>query len=236
MADKYLCLMQPHFFPAFSYFEMIAKAEKFVFLTKVQISKQSFQTRNRILLNGQANWITCSIDHSGKSKLIADTKFKDLFWKKKLIKKLTQCYADYPFGSDVNEIIEFLEVWDSSSLCDFNISLTEFVVKKLKLESNLILDSELDLSETRAARIFDLLNMHREYVYLYPNGSKKYMIADGIFKSSFVFSEFEYTPFYFETSEIRYSFVEAVAMFGWTKLINIIGNKNDTENSSIKKK
>ena len=43
--------MQPHFFPWPGYFNLISKVEKFVFLDDVQYSKNSWQSRNQILVN-----------------------------------------------------------------------------------------------------------------------------------------------------------------------------------------
>ena len=44
-------LMQPMTFPAMSLFEYISKVDKFYHLDDVQLSKQSFQTRNLLYIN-----------------------------------------------------------------------------------------------------------------------------------------------------------------------------------------
>ena len=52
-------IMQPHYFPWAGYFNLISKVnETYVFLDDVQFSKNSWQSRNQILVNGKKKWIT----------------------------------------------------------------------------------------------------------------------------------------------------------------------------------
>jgi len=48
-------IMQPHFFPWSGYFNLMSKVDKFIFLDDVQYSKNSWQSRNQILINGKKN-------------------------------------------------------------------------------------------------------------------------------------------------------------------------------------
>ena len=46
-------IMQPMYLPWAGYFNLIAAVDTFVFLDDVQLERQSWQTRNRILLGGK---------------------------------------------------------------------------------------------------------------------------------------------------------------------------------------
>ena len=159
MDKKYICLMQPHFLPAFSYFELISKVNKFIFLTDVQLSRQSFQTRNRILISDEVKWINSSISRKSSSKLIKDAEFSDLFWKATLLRKLKLNYAKCQYKNDLFEVINFIDDWDSLNLCEFNIGLIKFIVEKLNINTELLLDTSLKLPSHRGARIINLMNI-----------------------------------------------------------------------------
>ena len=57
-----VAMMQPTFLPWLGYFELIMKADKFIFLDDFQFVYRSFHRRNRILLNGKEQALTIPID------------------------------------------------------------------------------------------------------------------------------------------------------------------------------
>ena len=234
MVDKYVSLMQPHFFPAFSYFEFISRSNKFVFLTEVQLSRQSFQTRNRILVSNEVKWINSSVIRRSSSKLICDAKFSNLFWKASIIKTLKLNYSRSQYKNDLKDIIYFLEKWNSVNLCEFNISLIKFVINRLHINTEVMLDSDIELPSDRTLRIIELMKMNPEYNYLYSPGSKEYMFQDNIFNEGFKCAEFKYKNLFYETESIRLSFIEALSTFGWVGLKIMLGNQSDIKITSIR--
>src|SRR5690242_13477665 len=114
-------IMQPTFLPWAGYFHLLAEADVFVFLDDVQLSKQSWQTRNRILLNGQPHWISVPIEHRGLSQTIRETPLVHTV-QEKLCRTLEQTYAHHPYRSTMQSINELLRrPW--SSLASLNIAL-----------------------------------------------------------------------------------------------------------------
>ena len=228
MHEKYICLMQPHFFPAFSYFELISRSDKFIFLTKVQLSRQSYQTRNRIIANGNTQWVNCSVARPAQfeSKLICNAKFPNLMWKEKLSKTLKFNYAKSEYKKCVYEVIDFLEDWHKLNLCDFNIALIKFIVEKLGISTEILLDSQLDLPEDRSLRIIELMRKNKKLTYLYTPGSEEYMVDDNLFSRGFKSAMFEYTPLKVENETSRLSFIELVANYGWSNFKLLLEARN----------
>ena len=88
-------IMQPHYFPWAGYFNLISKVNKFVFLDDVQFSKNSWQSRNQIIINDQKKWIMIPLKKSPlntniKDKLIDYSKK----WQSKIFKTIIQNYKN----------------------------------------------------------------------------------------------------------------------------------------------
>ena len=47
-------IMQPTYLPWSGYFDLASQSDVFIFLDDVQFERRSWQTRNRILQNGEA--------------------------------------------------------------------------------------------------------------------------------------------------------------------------------------
>lgn len=58
-------IMQPHYLPWPGYFDLIQRADVFIFLDDVEFSKQSWQQRNRIALNDELVWLTAPVQKKG---------------------------------------------------------------------------------------------------------------------------------------------------------------------------
>ena len=116
-------IMQPSYFPWAGYFNLINKADTFVFLDDVQFSKNSWHNRNSILVKQRKIWITVPLK---KSKL--NTKLNEKIidnlndWKSKHIKTIKQSYASHQYAADLNELTDFLQGLDSKIISELNIS------------------------------------------------------------------------------------------------------------------
>ena len=65
-------IMQPHYFPWSGYFNLMSKVETYVFLDNVQFSKNSWQSRNQIIINDQKKWIMIPLKKSPLNTNIKD--------------------------------------------------------------------------------------------------------------------------------------------------------------------
>lgn len=236
MAMPNISLMQPHFCPSFSFFELMSRSDKFVLLRDVQLSRQSYQTRNRFTCNGEKIWKSVSIQRSGISTRLIDAQITPGNWKIKFIKFLKQNYAKSRYFDDLSILIEFFENWTSPSLSLMNEELILLVSKLLDLETEVIRDTELKLPSARKDRILNLLEQFPDHCYLFVGGGLAYMVEDGLFQEGHRYATFQYEPFEFESFECRSSVLEAVAFLGWEKLKNCVGEKSNVKKFAITEK
>ena len=56
-----VAIMQPHFLPYYGFFKLMKEADKFILLDNVQFSKQSWQQRNKVNIDGKDTWLTVPV-------------------------------------------------------------------------------------------------------------------------------------------------------------------------------
>ena len=100
--------MQPTFLPWIGYFDLIDKVDKFVFYDDVQLSKQSWQVRNRIKnSSGNPSWLTLPIKKHPLSTKINEVEInEDKRLIKKIIKAFEHNYSKTPFFHEAYDLIQ----------------------------------------------------------------------------------------------------------------------------------
>jgi len=153
-----LAIHQPNFFPWYPYFQKMLRADVFVFLTYCQFERGSYT--NRFQLNG---WHTMSV--SAKTEAIKDKKYlnPDYDWMK--IKKRLYNYN-----------LGIFDKYISESLSDTNIGIITEIVKRLKIKTELMMDTETYLTNTE--RLIDICETHGADTYLSGPGARRYMDLD----------------------------------------------------------
>jgi hypothetical protein len=174
-----LVVMQPTYLPWAGYFNLIAQADDFVFLDDVQLEKQSWQTRNRILLNGELCWVSIPVRHERLDQTIMDTDIVDnSVWRKKLVRGFAQNYGRHPFYQDAQGILNIILHESTKKLASFNEILIRYIAGELGIFTRFHRSSELGISGVRTARLAAICNHFRVKRYLSPVGSSDYLIAD----------------------------------------------------------
>lgn len=85
--------MQPTYLPWAGYFHLIGTVDKFVFLDDVQFERRSWQSRNRILLEGREHYLTVPVRKASRSELIKNIAIdNDQEWRKRHLQLLRQAY------------------------------------------------------------------------------------------------------------------------------------------------
>jgi len=215
-------IMQPTFLPWAGYFHLMAEADVFVFLDDVQLVKQSWQTRNRILLNGQPHWISVPIVHTSLRQNIFGTKLcAPQYWQDKLCRTLIQTYAHHPYGGAVNSLVTLLErPW--GSLAALNIALIHRICDGMGWwTTKCHLASELNIHAPRTERLIKICEHFGCDEYLSPQGSRDYLEEDGFTtKTNIKLSFQDYTPAPYpqhgsDTFVSHLSMVDVLANLGW---------------------
>jgi hypothetical protein len=215
-------VMQPTFLPWAGYFNLMAQADDFVFLDDVQLEKQSWQTRNRLIFGSQAHWIVVPVRHTHLAQTIADTEVLDSSrWRAKLATGFTQNYGRHPYFADANEIVDVLLEHPATRLAELNEAVIRFIAGCLGVAPRLHRASSLDAPGVRSGRLVALCKMLGAQDYLSPVGSAEYLEEDhftdhlqGVLRFQ------EYTPCAYPQRGMtqfvsHLSIVDVVANLGW---------------------
>ena len=175
-----LAVMQPSFLPWAGYFNLIAQADNFVFLDDVQLAKQSWQTRNRILVSGQVHWVSLPIRNVGLSQSLAKTEvIADARWLAKMESSFQQNYGRHPYFEDAREVLSRLRNDGRRQLAELNEDIIRFVADRLDLSPNFSRASALHVDGARTNRLVALCEYFEATEYLSPFGASDYLAEDG---------------------------------------------------------
>lgn len=215
-------IMQPHYLPWPGYFDLIQRADVFIFLDDVEFSKQSWQQRNRIALNDELVWLTAPVQKKGGSrKRICEVELDDSRdWRHRHLKTLEQAYSRSPGYEVVYGLVERALDPAHTALSDINQTFILGVMELLGIERTIYCSSEWEVPGTRSERLLNLCELAGATAYLSPRGSRVYIEEDGIFAAAGfpVFYQYYQTPTYrafppLEEGESP-SFVDALMTLG----------------------
>ena len=217
-----LAIMQPTFLPWAGYFNLISSATDFIFLDDVQLEKQSWQTRNRLLLNGGVQWITLPIRNESISQKITETNIlMDARWKKKFTTSFSMNYGRHPNFISAKEIVDELIRCEDMRLSEVNEKIIRLIVTRLKLSTKLHTASKLNINGVRTQRLISFCDHFSATTYLSPVGASKYLELDGFEKystSQLNFQDFQSRPYnQFGNKEFvpGLSMLDVIANLGW---------------------
>jgi len=216
-------IMQPTFLPWAGYFNLISKVDDFVFLDNVQLEKQSWQSRNRLLISSKVNWVSVPIQHIDLKQTIAQTLIVDnKRWKKKLARSFEQSYGRHPYFDDAKKIFDIVIKSTESSLSALNISVIQEISKCLDLSPRFHVASELGVGGERTERLISICHKLKAKDYLSAIGAADYLVEDKFEEKSNLKLRFQnYTPdvyFQKETTEFvsHLSILDVIANLGWS--------------------
>ena len=139
-----LGVMQPYFFPYLGYWQLMNAVDQYVIYDDVNYIKGGWINRNRILVNGKANFFHLPMKEKSPNKLI-----NELTWDRderkitKLLRTIEFAYKKAPQFRKVMPLIEKIFSFDSDKLAPFLINQLEAVKNFLEIETKFIVSSEI---------------------------------------------------------------------------------------------
>ena len=169
-------IMQPTYLPWLGYFALMDMADVFVFLDDVQLSKQSWQTRNRIKgESGKELMLSVPVRHAG-AQPIKDVEIDGTHWIAKHLKSFTQNYRKAPHFAEALAVYEPMLQGGSGKLCDLNIALISTIAGRLGIAGKRIRSTEIaEKSADRRDRLVDICKSVGADAYLSPAGAAGYL-------------------------------------------------------------
>jgi hypothetical protein len=172
-------IMQPTYLPWIGYFALMDMADVFVFLDDVQLSKQSWQTRNRIKSEaGKELMLSVPVRHAGNQP-IKDVEIDGAHWIAKHLKSFEQNYRKAPHFAEAMTLYEPVLRSESAKLCDLNTALISGIADRLGISGKRINSSEIaEKSADRRDRLVDICKQVGADTYLSPAGAAGYLNED----------------------------------------------------------
>ena len=172
-------IMQPTFNPWLGYFDMIDQTDMFVLYDDVQLSKRSWQVRNRIKTSQGELFLSIPVK---KTKHRNDLLIKDAEinnsekWKKKHLKSIEQAYKKSPFFSEVFDFVHSHYSREWNYLADFNSTFIEVVALNIGLDTKFLSSSKiLGMEGDKDTRLAAICNEVGIKSYISPQGSAEYI-------------------------------------------------------------
>jgi hypothetical protein len=140
-----VAIHQPNFLPWIGYFHKISLVDSFVFLDDVQIERgKTYTQRAKILIEGEAKWITIPVINKSDQTLIKDALVDPAFiWKRKILKSIELNYKNTNGFEKIFDILNRTLMTESKFLIDYNIPLIIELSRYLGLNAKFFLSSEL---------------------------------------------------------------------------------------------
>lgn len=173
-----IAIMQPTYLPWAGYFNLASSVDLFIFLDDVQIERQSWQTRNRILVGGNEQLLSISIEKCSLSTQLRSIRLsKSSSWFSKHIKSIDMGYPSIERETGIlSKMNEAYLKYDH--LVDYNIFIIKFLFELLDVEPRIFFSSKLDLCSTRSLRLAQICEHFDATCYLSPVGAKEYLYSD----------------------------------------------------------
>lgn len=132
---------QPNYWPYPGLIGKIMKSDKFIYLTKVQFEKQSWQKRNRIRTKDGWEYLQVPVLTKGRSEQkIIDVEINNTNWRRKTLQLLQLHYGKAPFYKEYKDFIEALYQKEWKNLCELDIYIMNFVLAELDVQTEIVYD------------------------------------------------------------------------------------------------
>lgn len=142
---KTVSIMQPYFLPYLGYFQLIAASDVFVSYDDVDYIKGGWINRNRWSLGGAVSFFNIPLVAASSSKKINDISISnaDVRWRSKLLKSYSLNYSKCHFYDEGLTIFQEILDLKDRNIGDFNTSSLKIVAKKLAIDTDIVLSSQL---------------------------------------------------------------------------------------------
>lgn len=172
-------IMQPTYLPWAGYFNLIASVGQFILLDDVQFARGTWQSKNRILLNGKAETLEVPV-----IKAPLQTRLDQIWidhekpWVDRHLSRIETAYRQAPHGAVVLDMIGPILNARHTALVSLNAAIIRAVCQSLGLAIRLSRASELACGGKRSAHVAALCEAVGATVYFSPEGARGYLEED----------------------------------------------------------
>jgi hypothetical protein len=174
--QKVIALHQPVYLPFSGFFQKMARADAFAFMDFVQLSKQSWQVRNRIKTRDGPLWLTVPAYVKGKQdQLIRDVRVVEGPWRRKHRDAIKQSYGKAPYFGDYADFFDdaYGRKWEW--LVELNLHLIDGMRRFLGVETPAVDVKGMSFEGTKTDLVVDICKKLGGTAYLSSDGEAAYI-------------------------------------------------------------
>lgn len=175
---KIVTIHQPNYLPWIGFFGKIKQTDVFVSLDVVDFSKDSFTQRTRIRTPKGWTYLTIPIERKYYRRSINEVLLpNDNRWMEKHWKSIQFNYGRASYFKEYKTIFEKFYHTEFRSLVELNENAILFLMRELRIESELLKASELgvDRNLRRTDLLIDVLTKTAASVYLSGKSGERYL-------------------------------------------------------------
>jgi len=177
-----LGIMQPYFFPYAGYFQLMNAVDEFIVYDNIQYTKKGWINRNRIIQNGQDEYISLPLKKDSDYLDVRERTLADS-WKeerKKMLNRISSSYRKAPYFNEVFPVIEKTLMNEQANLFEFILTSLENVAAYLSIKTRLLRSSavEIDHSLRAEQKVIALCKARSADMYINPIGGTELYRAD----------------------------------------------------------
>lgn len=168
---------QPNYWPYPGLIGKIMLSDCFVYVTKVQFEKKSWQKRNRIRTKEGWTYLQVPIITKGKfDQNICDVEIDNTTdWREKTIRTIQLLYGKAPFYKDYEAFLRETYSREWKYLSELNIHIMNFILQDLGCETKILYDKDYEFSGNKTAMLIDMCKKIDCDTYLSNLGSSAYV-------------------------------------------------------------
>ena len=173
-------IMQPTYLPWLGYFDLIDQVNHFIFLDSVQLTKRSWQVRNRIYTQQGELFLTVPLQKTTsrfETQICNAVIDNEQRWKEKHLSSIEHAYGKSPFFQKVYPFIWEIYNQPYIHIADFNINMVQRICNRIGIHTRFYRASEMGFDT--GLRKDDLLSGICKKLdcsnYLSPIGSSAYI-------------------------------------------------------------
>lgn len=168
---------QPNYWPYPGLIGKIMKSDRFVYVTKVQFEKKSWQKRNRV--RTKEGWTYLQIPTITKGKMeqnICDVLINNNEeWREKNYKTISLLYSKAPFFREYHDFLEDLYTRKWEYLADIDIYIMNYLLDLLKIDTEILYDKDFEFHGKKTDMLVDMCKQTGCDTYLSNLGSAAYV-------------------------------------------------------------
>jgi hypothetical protein len=189
-------ILQPSYVPWRGYFDLIRRADVFVFYDDVQYDKHGWRNRNRIKTQHGTQWLTIPVLSKGST---SGLKIRDVRinsgnpWPRKHLEMLRQSYAGAPHFTEYLPWLQQIYESPAPLLSDFTIATTTKISSMLGITSTKFLrSSELGIGGGQTERLVNITRHLGAGEYLSGPSARGYIEAEKFAQAGIALQYIEY--------------------------------------------